>query len=100
MTKFRTACLIHPHSPKMADPPLLSDLAGARPIKSTSGVPIIRAYQETAPWAAGTNCVRDLWGMAADPDRLLVVRSCLYDHFKTTVDHALSVKWHRVRTRL
>jgi hypothetical protein len=37
---------------------------------------------------------------AADPDRLLVVRSCLYDHFKTTVDHALSVKWHRVRTRL
>src|SRR5262245_13557628 len=64
MTKFRTACLIHPHSPKMADPPFLSVLAGARPIKSTSGVPIIRAYQDTAPWAAGTNCVRDLWGMA------------------------------------
>jgi len=37
---------------------------------------------------------------AADPDRLLVARSCLYDHFKTTVDHPLSVKWHRVRTRL
>jgi hypothetical protein len=37
---------------------------------------------------------------AADPDRLLLVRSCLYDHFKTTVDHPLSVKWHRVRTRL
>src|SRR5215831_11800861 len=27
MTKFRTACLIHPHSPKMADPPLLSGLS-------------------------------------------------------------------------
>src|SRR6266567_4796244 len=27
-------------------------------------------------------------------------RSCLHDHFKATVDHAFSVKGHRVRVRL
>jgi hypothetical protein len=30
----------------------------------------------------------------------LAARSCLHDHFKTTVDHAFSVKGHRVRVRL
>src|SRR5262249_48368730 len=64
MTKFHTACLIRQHSPKMADPPLLSVLLEGREAKSTSGGLTIRACPDTEPWAAGTNYDR-VWSEIA-----------------------------------
>src|SRR5215471_16872958 len=96
MKKFHTVSSIRPHSPKMADPLLLSVLAGGRPIKSTSGVPIIRAYQDTAPWAVGTNCVRDLWGMAKGGQMIVT----LHTSPRSGAQHGAMGGWDQLRARL
>jgi hypothetical protein len=51
-----------------------------------------------AVWAlAGVRSTRLL--LALRVSSAAYSRSCLYDHFKATVDHALSVKGHRVSVR-
>src|SRR6516162_3868032 len=68
------------------------------PVSPDHDCPLISFRSTDAPRPSFQNAAEP--SRPADPDRLLVARSCLYDHFKTTVDHPLSVKWHRVRTRL